>query len=107
MIDKEMIFRLNSNIGKLFKILALYEEKEKGIISVKDVEVYVSSLIFKLEGFRLRFKIEDNEDFEDLLDILTAIKNHVSKEDIQPVIKRESFKCIDIIHNIVKKLENG
>lgn len=103
--SKELSVRLESKIGKLFKILALYEEKERGIRSTEEVEIYVDSLIFSLEGFKIRFALSENEEFEELLDILTAIKEAVLNIGIQPVIKRESFKCIDIIHSMNKKVQ--
>lgn len=105
--NQKLIINLNSKIGKLFRIVPLYEEKEKGIHTAKDVKINVESLIFELNGFGERMNFENIAEFEAMMDILTAIKNEVSKENVQPIIRRESFKCIDIIHKIVKKIENG
>jgi len=105
--NQRLVTNLSSKINKIFKIVPLYEEKEIGLITVKDVVVNVESLIFEFNGFSKRMNFENVAEFEAMMDILTAIKDEVSKEGIQPIIKRESFKCIDIMHCIIKRIENG
>lgn len=105
--NRKLTIYLSSRIGKFHKMLHLYEEKERNEITEHEVKTYVESLIFELNGCGERMCIDNVPDFESIMNILTSIKNEISKENIQPIIKRESFKCIDITKRLIFKLENG
>jgi len=98
--NSKLIMYLNASISGIFKILPLYEEKNVG------VEVYIDSLLFTLYSIDKAIEIQHSHDFITLLATLESIKLEVVKEDSkQPVIKREIFKCINIVKNMVSRLE--
>ena len=46
------------------------------------------------------------KDYMSLVSTLESVKNELDKTDIsKPILKRELFKCIDIVKNMVAKLE--
>ncbi|MCR4361971.1 hypothetical protein JDW21_19655 [Bacillus subtilis] len=104
MIDnkKKLINYLNSVVNSVFKILPLYEEKNEGI------NTYVESLLFELYGLQEAVSLEQSYEYISLLSTLESVKKEVSKKDSKKtVIKREVFKCINIVKNMVGKLEEG
>lgn len=99
--DKLTIY-LNSIVNSVFKILPLYEEKNVG------VETYIESLLFELYGLEEAVAIEHGAEYIAIISNLESVKKEVSKEDgKKSVIKREVFKTINIIKNMVGKLEAG
>jgi len=89
-------------VNSVFKILPLYEENNVGI------KVHVGSLIFELNGMSRRVNVDIIAEYESIMNILSSIEKEVGSESSShAVIKRETFKCIDIIKNIIKKLEDG
>lgn len=102
MNNKKLALYLNSIVNSVFKILPLYEEQNVG------VETYVESLIFELDGLQEVIAIEHSYEYISLLSTLASVKKEVAKESSKKsVIKREVFKCINIIKNMVGKLEEG
>lgn len=100
--DEKLIIYLNSVVNSVFKILPLWEEKNVG------VDVYVESLIFELNGLEEAIEIKHSYEYISLLSNLQSVKREVLKEDSKKsIIKREVFKCINIIKNMVGKLEEG
>lgn len=100
--DKRLIIYYDSLINSVFKILPLYEEKNIGI------KTYVESLLFELYGLDKVIKIEDSNEYITLLSTLESVKKEITKNDSEKkVIKREVFKCISIVKNIIGKLEKG
>jgi hypothetical protein len=98
--DKRLGVYLESIVHSVFKILPLYEEKNFG------VEKYVESLIFELYGLQDVIAIEHSSEYIALLANLASVKKELANEDSKKaVIKREIFKCINIIKNMVGKLE--
>lgn len=97
-----LLFYLDALINSVFKILPLYEERNDGI------QTYIESLLFELYGLDKVFDIKDSYEYISVLSILESIKEEVAKENSKKrVIKREVFKCINIIKNTIKKLEKG
>lgn len=93
---------LNSVVNSVFKILPLYEEQNVGVAT------YVESLIFELDGLQDIVTIEHSYEYISLLSNLSSVKKEVEKEDgRKSVVKREVFKCINIIKNMVGKLGEG
>ena len=100
--NARLIVYLNSSINSVFKILPLYEEESIGL------ETYVESLLFELKGLDKVVDLEHSKEYYSLLSTLESIKIEISKEDSKKsTIKREIFKCIDIIKNVITKLEEG
>lgn len=100
--DKRLIIYFDSLINSIFKILPLYEENNVGI------KTYVESLLFELKGLENVIDMEDSSEYLSLLSTLDSIKNEVEREDSEKkVIKREVFKCISIVKNLIGKLEKG
>lgn len=97
-----LLFYLDTLINSVFKILPLYEERNDGI------QTYIESLLFELYGLDKVFDIKDSYEYVSVLSILESIKEEVAKENSKKrVIKREVFKCINIIKNTIKRLEKG
>lgn len=100
--NQRLIIYLNSLVNSVFKILPLYEENNFG------VSTYVESLLFELYGLESAIEMKYSYEYISLLSNLESVKIEVSKGDSdKPIIKREIFKCINIIKNMVGKLEEG
>lgn len=99
--DKLVVY-LNSVVNSVFKILPLYEEQNIG------VKTYIESLLFELYGLEDAVALEHSYEYISLLSTLESVKKEVAKPDSKKtIIKREVFKCINIIKNMVGKLEEG
>lgn len=104
MIDNQekLIVYLNALVNSIFKILPLYEEKNIG------VSLYIESLLGELYNLEKVVKIEYSYEYISLLSTLEFVKDEISKEQSQkPTIKRELFKSIHIVKNMVGKLEGS
>lgn len=100
--NEKLVVYLNSVVNSVFKILPLYEEQNVG------VQTYIESLLFELYGLEDAVSMEHSYEYISLLSTLESVKKEVAKEDSKkPTIKREVFKCINIIKNMVGKLEEG
>lgn len=104
MIDnnERLIVYLNSLVNNVFKILPLYEEQNVGITK------YVDSLLFELYGLEDVVMIKHSYEYYSILATLKSVNKEIEKPDSsKPIIKREIFKCINVIKNMVGKLEEG
>lgn len=100
--NEKLVVYLNTVVNSVFKVLPLYEEQNVG------VQTYIESLLFELYGLEESVLIEHSYEYISLLSTLESVKKEVAKQDSKkPVIKREVFKCINIIKNMVGKLEEG
>lgn len=93
---------LNKLVDRLYKILPLYEEKNRGLFR------YVQSVIFELEGFRDRYPdIGSMPDFESVMNTLEEISNQsILFSADKKLIKSEVFRIIGIIKKIIS-LQSG
>jgi hypothetical protein len=99
---KRLSTYLNTVVNSVFKILPLYEEDNVGL------ETYVESLLFELYGLDKVVSMDNSYEYISLLSTLESVKMEVVKEDSKKTtVKREVFKCINIIKNMVGKLEEG
>lgn len=99
---EKLITYLNSVVNSVFKILPLYEENNIGI------ETYVESLLFELYGLDKVIDVKNSYEYISLLSTLESVKVEVARKDSKKsVVKREIFKCINIVKNMVAKLEEG
>lgn len=100
--SQKLVIYLNSLVNNVFKILPLYEENNMG------VSIYVESLLFELYGLEHSVDIDNSSEYISLLSNLESVKLEISRENSRkPTVKREIFKCINIIKNMVGKLEEG
>ncbi|MGV4321314.1 hypothetical protein [Bacillus mojavensis] len=100
--DKKLIVYLESLVNSVFKILPLYEEKNIGI------EKYVESLLFELYGLEDAVEIKYSYEYISLLSTLESVNKEIGSQDSKKsVVKREIFKCINIIKNMIGKLKEG
>lgn len=83
---------------KIYKILPLYEEKNKG------VSKYVDSLLLELKGLGKVFEMLDaNADYITLLATFEALSDECFNFDASnEVVKREVFKCITVTKRILE-----
>ncbi len=97
--DKLVVY-LNTLVNSVFKILPLYEEENVGVIT------YIESLLFELYGLDKAVEVKHGHEYISLLAILESVRMEVSKKKSKKqTVKREVFKCINVIKNIVEKLE--
>lgn len=94
----------NDLVSRVFKILPLYEEKNEGVYT------YVQSLVYELSGLAEVVEgMSVNEGYLSLLATLESISDdtlflHV---DNHSVIKREVFRCIDVIKKMREAAEGS
>lgn len=100
--DDKLVIYLNTVINSVFKILPLYEEENAGL------EIYVESLLFELYGLDKVVDVKQSYEYLSLLSTLESVSMEIAKEDgKKSVIKREVFKCINLIKSMISKLEEG
>lgn len=100
--NEKLVVYLNAVVNSVFKILPLFEEQNIG------VHKYLESLLFELYGLEKSVSIEHSYEYISLLSTLESVKSEIEKSDSKKsVVKREVFKCINIIKNMVGKLEEG
>jgi hypothetical protein len=100
--NQKLTVYLNSLVNSVFKILPLWEEQNVGIVT------YIESLLFELDGLQDVVDLEHSAEYVSLMSNLASVRKEVTKQDSKkPVVKREIFKCINIIKNMVGKLEEG
>lgn len=93
---------LNTVVNSVFKILPLYEEENVGL------KIYIESLLFELYGLDKVIEEEYSYEYISLLSTLESVRIEVSDIDSKKsTVKREIFKCINIIKSMVVKLEEG
>lgn len=98
--DEKLVVYLNSLVNNVFKILPLYEEKNIGIVA------YVESLYGEVSNLDEVIEVKHSSEYISLLASLKTIRNEVEEDDSKKsTVKREVFKCINIIKNMVGKLE--
>lgn len=100
--NDKLIVYLESVVNSIFKILPLWEEKNVG------VSTYVESLLFELDGLQDVVAIDNMAEYISLMSNLASVRKEIEKEYSQKhIVKREVFKCINIVKNMVGKLKEG
>ena len=91
-------------VDRCFKILPLFEEGNEGLFA------YVQSLIYELNGLYWTIDaLKGNGDYLILLATLESISDDVMfvEDGNHAVLKREVFKCLEIIKRIKTTSESG
>jgi len=100
--NEKLVIYLNSVVNSVFKVLPLYEEQNVGVTT------YVESLLFELYGLQEAVEIQHSYEYISLLSTLESVKKEMGREQSRKAtVKREVFKCINIIKNMIGKLEEG
>ena len=102
--DKEKIVSyFESLVNGIYKILPLYEEQNDGI------DTYIESLLFTLYKLDKAIDIHYSRDYITVLATLEAMKSEIEKDKIGSVntIRRETFKCMNIVKSMAKKIKEG
>lgn len=101
--DKQIIISyLNGSVNGIYKILPLFEEKNVG------VDTYIESLLFHLYKLKKVVLLPYGHEYVTLLATLESLKDEIKKPDSEhAVVKREVFKCINIVKNMVSSLEES
>lgn len=87
---------LRALIGKFYKILPMYEEQSPTI------DTYISSLIFELTG---GVKIIEEVKYDGRYLSLISVLGNLSNCNDLKVCKREVFKCIRNIEEMINEYE--
>lgn len=97
----KVISYLESLVNSIFKILPLYEEDNVGI------KTYIESLLFDLDSYEDVVEAKQGAEYVQLMLTLTSLKKEVSKDSSKKtVVKREVFKCINVVKNMIANLED-
>ena len=99
-MDKQTLIKfLNSRIGKLYKILPLYEASQE------NAKVYIKSLKRELMGSTHTFEeLAENVDFLSLINILNYLA--YEQEDYSCYeLRSEVFKSISLLNSIIDSIK--
>lgn len=93
--NKSLNRYLEDKIGKIFKILPLYEN------DVRTLPTYIESLNMELSGAgELFIELNNNPDYITVMATLEYLIKHIGEID-KATCKREVFKCIGLIKQII------
>lgn len=96
--DRVYIFFNDHLVNRIFKILPLYEEENETLGS------YIESLVLEIMGLDTILDVDDGY-FISLVATLKGIQREILEKDNKSIIKRETFKCIDLSKNIASCLK--
>lgn len=96
--DKLFHNYLRTLIGKFYKILPMCEEHSP------TVNVYIDSLMFELTG---NHKLIESVDYDARYMSLLCTLNGIQNCNEIKTCKREVFKCIRIIEELIEIIEGG
>lgn len=87
-------------IDKIFKILPLFEEQNKGLSQNID-----SLVDYELKGLQIYLiEMGKSNDFTSLLLTLKSLSQHISDDKMDhKELRREVFKCITIVRKLKEK----
>jgi len=98
--DKEKLNAyLESKVSNVFKILPLYEEGNKGL------DLYVESECDELISVQEIVEIKSSAKYITVLATLNGLKNEVQLDNNQTKVKREVFKTISTLKDMIETLE--
>ena len=98
--DKEKLNAyLDSKVSNVFKILPLYEEGNKGL------DLYIESECDELISVQEIVEIKSSAKYITVLATLNGLKNEVQLEDNKAKVKREVFKTISTLKDMIETLD--
>lgn len=98
--DKEKLNEyLESKVSNVFKILPLYEEGNKGL------DLYIESECDELISVQEIVEIKSSAKYISVLATLNGLKNEVQLQDNKAKVKREVFKTISTLKDMIETLE--
>lgn len=98
--DKEKLNAyLESKVSNVFKILPLYEEGNRGL------DLYVESECDELISVQEIVEIKSSAKYITVLATLNGLKNEVQLDNNQAKVKREVFKTISTLKDMIETLE--
>lgn len=99
-LDNEAkVLYLESAVDSVFKILPLYEEKNEGL------ELYVESLVAELYGAVKTIGMQNIADYISFLATLEAVKQDIKIDDNKKDVKRNVFKSINTLKNVISRID--
>lgn len=100
--SKELVINyLKASINNTFKILPLYEEENE------NVGDYINSLVSEMNGLLDGEYLSSSVSYLSYLATLKGLESQAKKADNQKVVKREVFKCLNIINKIIDDNSKG
>ena len=103
--EKSDIFQmyLKSLVDKIYKVLPLYEEENEGLFT------YLQSLVYELNGTLWAIEeLEQNAEYISLIATLESLSDDsMFFDNDHAVIKREVFKCINIVKKMIGTESGG
>lgn len=97
--DVKLIAYLDSKVSNIFKILPLYEEGNVGL------SLYVESECDELISIRGIVDVQPSAKFYTVLGTLSVLKNEVEIKNNKAKVKREVFKTISTLKDMIAILE--
>lgn len=97
--NKVKVMYLKSVVDSVFKILPLYEEKNEGL------ELYLESLVSELYGSVKTIGMQNIADYISFLSTLEAVKEDIKIDNNKKDVKRNVFKSINTLKNIISKID--
>lgn len=93
---------LKSLVDKIYKILPLYEEENEGLFA------YLQSLVYELNGTLWAIdELQKNAEYISLIATLESLSDDsVFFDNNHSTIKREVFKCINIVKKMMDSGDN-
>lgn len=97
--NQKLITYLDSKVSNIFKILPLYEEGNVGL------RLYVESECDELVSIRDIVDITPSAKYYTVLGTLSVLKTEVDIKDNKAKVKREVFKTISTLKDMIAILE--
>ncbi|WP_437132666.1 hypothetical protein [Bacillus atrophaeus] len=87
--------------SRIFKIIPLLEEENKGISN------YISSLLFELYGVQHSIdSVKDSSDYVSILSTLESIQINISSDDYNfQIVRKELFKTLTTIEKMIGRIK--
>ena len=92
---------LKASVNNTFKILPLYEEENE------NVGDYVNSLVSEMNGLLEGQYLSQSVSYLSYLATLKGLEGQVKIIDNQKIVKREVFKCLNLINKLIDETLKG
>lgn len=101
MIKKEILSAyMEKLVGRVYKILPMFEERDGGLYK------YIDSLSNELLGLqKIIVDLGAENEFVILVSTLRFLSDYIGHDSDKKKIRREVFKCIDVVKKISVKFD--